>query len=547
MAHSWCGDSKFRALTLEVLLRACAFCGLETHVKDYKERRVYLLREPTKVVSQMTLCPNGACPGHHHLMVAEEETLIAPPRWIIGWDVFAQIGHRRFSRHWSVPEIREDLIESHGINLSEDAIEDHIGRYQAILAARQRDPEQMGKAYRSIRSLVLTIDGLQPEKGHEALYTVRELNAKRVWFASPLISASHAEVRKLLEQARAWAERLGKPVQSWISDKQDAFVKEIARVFPGVPHRYCHNHFLRDVAAPVLEVDSHAKVQMRAKVRGLREVEADILKRGKPKKGSPDEAVMKYSSAIRGLLNRNQSGPLDPPGLRMATGLKQVRSSIQRSLDAQGDGQTAKDLRRLAGCIDRGLAVVADALERIPAYVDELRAIYATLDPETGSTKERKQRFQLLSQSLRADGEPIKKKIAEIMDRFERGLFAGGDRLDALRDNLELERWFRLPKSHERRVHGRQHAGTRLVLEGPSMVLALDAHSAHPRPFTETELEPWLGASPTPDELQAIERRKVMRKAASREALPTLLADLEDSLGAEQPTRRKRQSHASSG
>jgi hypothetical protein len=38
-----------------------------------------------------------------------------------------------------------------------------------------------------------------------------------------------------------------------------------------------------------------------------------------------------------------------------------------------------------------------------------------------------------------------------------------------------------------------------------------------------------------------------MRKAASREALPTLLADLEDSLGAEQPTRRKRQSHASSG
>lgn len=547
MAHSWCDESKFRPLMLEVLFRSCSFCGVDTHVKDYKERRVYLLKEPTKVVSQMTLCPDGACPGRHPLMVAEEETLIAPPRWIIGWDVFAQIGHRRFSRHWSVPEIREELIEAHAINLSEDAIEDHIGRYQAILAARQRDPAQMEKAYRSTRSLVLTIDGLQPEKGHEALYTVRELNAKRVWFASPLISASHAEVRKLLEQAKVWAERLGKPIQAWISDKQDAFVKEIAAVFPGVPHRYCHNHFLRDVAAPVLEVDSHAKVQMRAKVRGLREVEADILKRGQPKKGSPDEAVLKYSSAIRGLLNRNQSGPLDPPGLRMAVGLKQVRASIQRSMDAQSDGQTAKDLRRLAGCIDRGLAKVADALEKIPAYVTDLRAIYETLDPETGPARERKQRFRLLTHSLRGADEPIKTKIADIMARFERGLFVGGDRLDALRDNMDLERWFRLPKSHERRIHGRKHAGTRLVVEGPSLVLALDAHYDHPRLFTEMELEPWLGASPSPDELQAVERRKVMRKAASREALPTLLADLEDSLGADRPARRKRRSHASSG
>lgn len=231
----------------------------------------------------------------------------------------------------------------------------------------------------------------------------------------------------------------------------------------------------------------------------------------------------------------------------MAVGLKQVRASIQRSMDAQSDGETAKDLRRLAGCIDRGLAKVADALEKIPAYVTDLRAIYETLDPETGPARERKQRFRLLTHSLRGADEPIKTKIADIMARFERGLFVGGDRLDALRDNMDLERWFRLPKSHERRIHGRKHAGTRLVVEGPSLVLALDAHYDHPRLFTEMELEPWLGASPSPDELQAVERRKVMRKAASREALPTLLADLEDSLGADRPARRKRRSHASSG
>ena len=61
---------------------------------------------------------------------------------------------------------------------------------------------------------------------------------------------------------------MNKTVSLWISDKQDAFVTGIAAEFPGVPHRYCDNHFLRDLAKPVLEADSHAKVQMRHKVAG---------------------------------------------------------------------------------------------------------------------------------------------------------------------------------------------------------------------------------------------------------------------------------------
>src|ERR1700737_1747072 len=47
--------------------------------------------------------------------------------------------------------------------------------------------------------------------------------------------------------------------------------------FPDVPHRSCDNHFLRDLAKPVLEADSHAKVQMRKKVRGLRGIEKQVL------------------------------------------------------------------------------------------------------------------------------------------------------------------------------------------------------------------------------------------------------------------------------
>src|SRR4029453_8937408 len=91
--------------------------------------------------------------------------------------------------------------------------------------------------------------------------------------AEAWLSAAGAEAPRLIARAREWAERLGKPVKLWMSDKQDAFVTGIAAEFPGVPHRYCANHFLRGLPKPVLEADSHAKVQMRKKVRGLRTIE----------------------------------------------------------------------------------------------------------------------------------------------------------------------------------------------------------------------------------------------------------------------------------
>lgn len=141
-----------------------------------------------------------------------------------------------------------------------------------MLAARQQDPERLLVAYRDITSLVLTIDGLQPAKGHETFSVVRELLGQRVWCAEPWLSSATQEVRRLIALARQWAESVDKPVRLWRSDKQEAFVKAIAAEFEGIPHRYCHNHFLRDVAQPVLEVARHAKVKMRSKGRGWRAI-----------------------------------------------------------------------------------------------------------------------------------------------------------------------------------------------------------------------------------------------------------------------------------
>jgi len=190
---------------------------------------------------------------------------LALPAWHIDWGIFCWIGHRRFVRHWSVPQICAELLDSYRIQLSEDVICNYLARYQTMVTAYHQDPRRLALVYQAIPSLVLSIDGLQPEKGHETLYAVRELNAKLVWFAEPLLSSNQHEVRRLLVQARLWAERLNKPIRLWISDKQDAFLTGSALEFPGVPHRYCVNHFLRDLAKPMLAADSSAKVQMRSR------------------------------------------------------------------------------------------------------------------------------------------------------------------------------------------------------------------------------------------------------------------------------------------
>src|SRR6478672_11495015 len=100
-----------------------------------------------------------------------------------------------------------------------------------MLAARQHDPESLRRHYAATAELILCIDGLQPEKGHETLYVVRELTGKRVWFAEPMLSATAEEVRRLIARAKRWADALGKSVALWISDKQDASVTGIAAEF----------------------------------------------------------------------------------------------------------------------------------------------------------------------------------------------------------------------------------------------------------------------------------------------------------------------------
>jgi hypothetical protein len=196
-------------------------------------------------------------------------------------------------------------------------------------------------------------------------------------------------------------------------------------------------------------------------------------------------------------------------------------------------------LERLACCIAKGRSLVLETQKQVEAYVETIRYVDATLDPASDSWAIRKRIYQTIGSGLLDEDDPICQQMGRLMASFKKGLFVGGGRSDLPRDNLDLERWFRLPKGHERRIHGRCHAGVRIVQEGATMLLALDAHRHHPHPFTEEELRPYRNAVAPKSQKEAIRRRKVMRAARSTTKRGGLLRILE--------ARYAASSHHSSG
>lgn len=517
--------------------RGCPECGGQMHVRCRRVRNIQTFQGPLRLNVKLVQCRQECC-DQKKLFSPEQEQQYAMPRWGIGWDVFCWIGQRRFSRHWSVPQIRHELSDRYDIQLSDDAIEDHLASYQRMVAARHQDLQVMRGVYRDSSEVVLTIDGLQPEKGHETLYVVREVTQHRVWFAEPLLSGATDEIRQLFVRAKQIAETLNLKVVLWISDKQEAFLKCITEEFPDTPHRYCENHFFRDLAKPVLEIDSTAKKKMRAQIRGLRALEREVLQAQKADQADasdtsspPGEAektstlsgeagnvVLDYCSVVRGILNDNHGGPYNPPGVRMLDALADVQQSLERIASSPKVGPAFTLLHRLHGFINRGVANQQQAFAQVRKYTDQVRQVMDLMNAANGPpVADREPQFTAkIDEFERSPGDKIYSHFAKVMTSFQVGLFAGTDLASCPRDNLDLERWFRLPKSHERRIHGHHHAGIRIVREGPTLIPTLDAHANHPGVFTRADLSPFETVTAPPSQLESQQRHGIMRKSRSQ-------------------------------
>ena len=136
--------------------------------------------------------------------------------------------------------------------------------------------------------VILAIDGMQPDVGHEVLWVVRDCLSGEVLLARSLLSSTQRIFRLLREVT----EMLPVPIRGVISDGQQTIRKAVARL-AGVPHQLCQFHYLREAAKPIFEADRHAKTELKKLVRGVRPIERAL-------EGQEDE----QAEAMRGTVWR---------------------------------------------------------------------------------------------------------------------------------------------------------------------------------------------------------------------------------------------------
>ena len=210
-----------------------------------------------------------------------------------------------------------------------------LERYDELTAASLADPERLRRLLTRQRRVILAIDGLQPHKGHEILWVVRECLSGEVLLATALLSATTADLKQLLTQVKQTLAGLGPEpprVAALISDGQSTIRTAVAEVFADAPHQLCQFHYLREAAQPLHEADRHAKKELKKQVRGVREIE-------RAADGEPSEqgdVVRGYCAAVRAALDDEGKPPLDAPGLKLRERLQAIEQSLAEARQKGG-------------------------------------------------------------------------------------------------------------------------------------------------------------------------------------------------------------------
>jgi hypothetical protein len=277
-------------------------------------------------------CQNPACVLHGQAIRPEEEGRLALPHGEFGLDVIALIGQLRFVEHRSLPEIHQAL-RVREVAIAPRTVTGLLHRYEELVALRLLDAERLRLRLRRQGRLVLAIDGLQPDVGHEVLWVLRDCLSGEVLLARSVLGATAADLVPLLREV---TDTLALPIAGVISDGQQSIRNAVQEALPGVPHQLCQFHYLREAALPIYEADRHAKKELKKQVRGVRPLERAL-------EGRADEqaqAVRGYCLAVRSALTDDGRPPLAAPGLRLQERLTAIDDSIGRVVEKGGPARS---------------------------------------------------------------------------------------------------------------------------------------------------------------------------------------------------------------
>jgi hypothetical protein len=322
MARRAARSAPTAALTLTAFATQCPVCSGRLRADYFQHRTITTLEHVLRLRLQIRRCHTRGCARFEVPYHPEREGRLALYGQEFGLDVTALVGALRYKEHRSVPEIHAAL-RARGVPICERSVTNLLDRYDELLALALTDDRYLRRVTRKQGGVVLALDGLQPDVGHEVLWVVRDCLSGQVLRARSLLSARHEELAALLGEVKA---ALTVPILGVISDGQHSIRNAVAEALPGTSHQLCQFHYLREAARPLYEADRNAKKELKKRLRGVRPIERAV-------EGQTDAtaiAVRGYCAAVRSALTDDHRPPLVPSGLRLARRLHAVARSLGR-------------------------------------------------------------------------------------------------------------------------------------------------------------------------------------------------------------------------
>lgn len=308
--------------TLQPLGRHCPLCGETMWAAYHNYRTLTTLEEVMHLTLQIRRCLNRTCPQFHRPYRPEEEGRLALPKHEFGLDVIAWVGTLRYAQHRSLPDIHQHLLHR-GVAVAPRTVTNLLERYDELLALSLTDTTRLQRITQVRGRVILALDGLQPDVGHEVLWVFRDCLSGEVLLARSLLSATQEDLAALLTEVQ---QALRVPIAGVISDGQLSIRRAVARALPEVPHQLCHFHYLHEAAKPIYEADRHAKKELKKRVRGVRPIERRLAERSDPEA----EVSRGYCAAVRSALTDDGRPPLEASGLKLHDRLSAITTSLER-------------------------------------------------------------------------------------------------------------------------------------------------------------------------------------------------------------------------
>jgi hypothetical protein len=306
----------------------CPACGGRLRYRYDNRHTVATLTGLVRLRLQVRRCENSDCIRRHQPYRPEAEGAIVLPQHEFGLDIIALIGAWRYREHRSVPEIHRSLRER-GAAIAERTVTHLLDRYDELVATALADDDRLRAVLARQGRVILALDGLQPNVGHEVLWVLRDCLSGEVLLARSLLSATSADLAALVAEVAA---TIGVPITGVVSDGQPSVRLAVRQALPGVPHQLCQFHYLREAALPIFEADRHAKKELKKQVRGVRPIERAVEGRDDPEA----EAVRGYCAAVRSAITDDGRPPLAASGLQLEARLVAVAASLARAATKGG-------------------------------------------------------------------------------------------------------------------------------------------------------------------------------------------------------------------